>query len=253
MEGNSKFFPCLSVIIRLWFVYITEISRMPNTDKSSLEMLNAENYMYWSQRMTGLMLGKGSLSAVQHEMPLVPTVEESQKNEKAMSILMTSIDKYSLEYIKNCVTAKAMWDRLKATRGTFQLWCAIQAFRELCHARKEPEQDVEAYWAKMNELLFKIRGGGIELSDQLAAIVIAIGLPPSYDTFVRAIKFNDKIFDILAFKAELLEEETKAKVKDDAQLEDNYAMLMHREMRLSKEVIEDTVNIDLTLSVANLL
>ncbi len=205
--------------------------------ETKVDHLNETNYRSWSLRMKGILTAKACWSIVANGLPAEPTPNQLSLNERAIGILMTSVDEDALEDIASCITAKEIWDTLKTSRGSCDSWQAMTAFNEYASGKKLSQESIIQYWRKKMNLLYKIQESGMPMSDFQAGLHIAMGLPKEHETFVRSMKTNDAEFDIRVFKRTLLEEENKLQSASRSVDEDTraFSALNRRENSVPQE------------------
>lgn len=206
------------------------------SDEVKMEKLNSENYKYWSQRMRGILIAKQCWVAVDGGPGDNPTAGERAANEKAVGTLLVSINDDALDNIEGCETAKEIWDRLKDTHNKFDLWHGMLALKEYATLEKSSDEKMTEYLSKRNKLLYKVKGAGIDLTEQQAAAHTVMGLPPEYENFARNIKCDDPNFSFQKFKNQLLEEEPRMNARHSKveESDDRKAMNVRGSMRYGR-------------------
>ena len=80
---------------------------MADTDKFLVEKLGVGNYATWSIKMKHLLIHKGLWTAV--------ATGEGASDEKALALIMLTVQDFHLSTLAECETAKEAWDKLAST------------------------------------------------------------------------------------------------------------------------------------------
>lgn len=82
-------------------------------------------------------------------MGITTTEDEQKANERAMGILLITVDGNSLDNIQDCKTVKEMWDTLKDSHTHFDLWDGMLALKVYANIEKKVEMQhiaVQSSW-----------------------------------------------------------------------------------------------------------
>ncbi len=60
-----------------------------------------------------------------------------------MGLILETVDDSTLEDIEACLSARAMWVRLEATKGHCDSWHGMNAMYEFTTSRKAPEESMQ--------------------------------------------------------------------------------------------------------------
>ncbi len=198
------------------------------TSLASFEKLNNENYEDWEARARGLMKIKGCWQAVMRDEPAPWDPDFETRNDIAEGIILTTIDGNALKQIKGCVSANQMWEKLKVTQSTYEAYHGMTALDEYSTSYKCPDETMEQFFDRKMALLQIIRGSGMVISDQQAAMQMMMKLPKEYEYLRRTARTAEEDFNLSTFKRTILEEK-KVAIDQRIERETNRAYMMERQ------------------------
>lgn len=140
-----------------------------------------ENFQVWKFQTTILLRVHDLLNIV--EDPPQDTEQWKRKDANAQNIIALSLDKKP--HVINCNTAREMWTKLSNIyqRDNEQRYVLMQEFFNCTMVKTE---DVSTHVSKLQNLVYRIRALGIEISNQMLISKLLVTLPKNYKSFVSA-------------------------------------------------------------------
>ena len=193
-------------------------------DEFKLPKLTDENYHAWSIRAKAGLQQKRCWKAVDPGFGTTMTDTESELNEKAISFLFLIVSDFHLEDVGDLTRAKDVWKALEVTHTSFGLLHKIMFLRELLNVVKTDDTSVQDYVSSIQGLGRKVSKAGINLEDNVIAIIILMGLPQEqYEGFVRSLEREEDNLSVKVVKTKLLLEEKR--MKRDAERDSAVALV----------------------------
>ena len=165
----------------------------PSPSKLLVEILKGEsNYRIWAERTKMLLLERDLLEA------LYPTeelkVEEYQNLDKfAMIIIKGTISDQELLNVLHFKTAKEIWEYLERKYSRSDPISIMNLLREIYSVRKG-SRSVTNYLHHVRQLVTQLNSvaqPSDRISDTQLMVIIMLGLPEEYSSFVTAISLRD--------------------------------------------------------------
>lgn len=144
------------------------------------------------------------------------TPEEQRRrtrlDNKAQSIIISSVGDEFLDDLDDCENAKDMWNTLKGLCTSYGLLQEIIFFRELFQGEKDENTTMQTYLSRIQDLVKKIGKCGLVLPDRVVASFFLIGLPmEKYEGVIRTIEVDPEGRTSKNVKTKLLLEEKRMK------------------------------------------
>ncbi|XP_043687758.1 uncharacterized protein LOC122638976 [Telopea speciosissima] len=146
--------------------------------------LKSQGYHVWKTVYTGYIIPI-------EEITDAAELKKYEQENKARSGLLSELTDQELARVSGCETAKQVWDKLKGIyEGDDKIKEAkLQHFRNQFESLKIlPEETVEAFMIRVNEIINSIRGLGEQLKDSVVVKKILRSLPKMYNPQVLAIE-----------------------------------------------------------------
>ena len=151
--------------------------------KSTLQLLDDDNYENWKTRMLAGLTIKGLKHTVIGDFEV-----DEEDDDKARSYLILSCKDHFLPSIKGLETARAVWDRLESIHQAMSRAKVIAVRRQLAGLKKSSKESVSRYISRAETLRDQLlaAGGTLDSLDLITSILA--GLPKEYDTSVQILE-----------------------------------------------------------------
>jgi hypothetical protein len=150
------------------------------------------------------ILGQRSLHLTNAEMPSSYPTNEAADDATRRWEREDAVVKYSIacslpdsvfSQIKQCPTAKDVWDKLKQTFDDAGRWPKIYLQRELYNQKCGESEDVRAHFARLDDLRERLAGWGKTVPDDEYAYILLASLRDVYGTTVSAISIAARFLE----------------------------------------------------------
>jgi len=164
------------------------------------------------------------------------------KDEKALALILLSVSKNQLNYVKKATTSHEAWVKLKTiyeSRGPVR---KSVLYKQLYRMKKEQGQSMMEFVNSFVDKVEQLEDAGIKLPEELTSVILLNSLPSDYENFCVAMESRDNIPTIDFLKAKLVEEEARRIDQDDckAHNSENTALMIN-----NKSSIKNTKNSDI--------
>ena len=181
-----------------------------------IEPLNAQNYDTWKLQMKAILVKNDLWEYVGGALAAIGPREAdwSKKDQKACADLMLSIAPSELGLISECETSKEIWQKL---RDTFQSKGPARKailLKRVALARMAEGENAREHLAKFFDAVSKLKEIGIEIGNDLLAILLLYSLPESFSTFRCAMETRDELPAPDILRVKILEEEESRSSKE---------------------------------------
>lgn len=150
---------------------------------SSIEKLKgSENYANWSFAI------RNYIELCGLENCLAGTETNAQKNSLAKTSLVFSVDPVIYVHIREAVTAKSIWDKLKSVFEDNGLTRRIGLVRIFVATQLENCDSVEEYVNKIIGASHQLASIGLKMDDMWVGTFLLAGLPERYDPMIMGIE-----------------------------------------------------------------
>ena len=140
------------------------------------------------------------------------------KDANAQKCIITSLDKKPTFHVMNCETSKEMWDKLHAIyegKNDTNMHLLQQKWFSLAYDSKD---DIAMHISKVEDLCFKLRAIGENISDNMLMTKMLMTVPSSYKHFITAWEStNQTERTVENLMSRLMIEEKRLSKKDDFQ------------------------------------
>ncbi|XP_076686075.1 uncharacterized protein LOC143378147 [Andrena cerasifolii] len=148
---------------------------MATLNPNHIQKLGEKNYESWKIQVRSLLIFNElwSYTNGKEAQTKENALEWSKKDEKALALILLSVENNQLNHVKRAETSHEAWEKLKS---------------QLHRLKKEPQQTMTQY---INDFQFKVEqleGVGIKIPDELASIMLLSSLPTEYENFAVAIE-----------------------------------------------------------------
>ncbi|XP_044010204.1 uncharacterized protein LOC122853856 [Aphidius gifuensis] len=161
------------------------------------KLKGVENWMSWKFETKVKLMAIGAISIVTGTIPMpVQPAEETGMQEyrnslvkwelsegKAQSVIVCSVTHQVQQHLRNCSTAKEMWDRLHSVYESKSETSAHMLAQKWYSIKKDDSESMASYISNIQELAHKMKELGEPVSDVMIIRKILLTLPPSLDHF----------------------------------------------------------------------
>ena len=137
---------------------------------------------------------------------------DAQKQIKAKSRIILSVDKSIYSHIRKAETAKQAWDSIKAAFEDSGLTRKVGLLRILTSTRLENFSNVEEYVNKIFDTAQKLESFNFKVDDEWIGALLLTGLPEKYKPMIMGLESSG---------TQLTGQVIKAKLLQDVQIEEN--------------------------------
>lgn len=236
-------------VLNLTFVSTFEVSRAMagESKRSTVPVLDTENYEIWAVRLEALLMKKGCWEAVEGFGPYIhvgadglereiidetafPAAEVKRRtrlNQQASAIIIEYVSDAFLDDVTNVESAKEMWESLEEVCSTYDVFQEIIFLKEMVTTEKNDEESMMQYMGTIQNYLKKLKKCGLEFPDRAVAAFYLMGLPRNtYAEFIRSIyRTNEGDVTSKFVRSQLLLEEKRMKSDENGE---------HKALRVKK-------------------
>lgn len=195
--------------------YSNMASVFGNTQR--IEPLTKQNYDTWCIQVEALLVIKGTWCYVNGEIPISTSAAAGQnlkatqdawkaEDRKAKSDLILSISPDQLRHIKNCVTSKEVWEKLKSLYASQGPMRKATLLEKLLLMKMHEGNDMQDHLSSFMDTVDKLHTMEIEINGDLLSIMLLHSLPASFDNFSCAIMSRDKLPSVETLMVKIIEE-----------------------------------------------
>jgi len=204
------------------------------TNAIRIPLLSRENYDTWKIRIQALMTKNKTWAYVNGTKPKPEAPAEArawmEEDEKAKADLYLAVGDAELKQIKNCVTARDIWLKLKSIFESEGPAKKVSLWRRLISHKLSENGDVQRHVDEFFDVVDKLAELTIQVSGELQSIILLHSLPGSFDNFRCAVESRDVLPTPEQLKVKILDESATRKHRDQS---DDHAMIA-RKGRLNK-------------------
>ena len=207
-----------------------------------IEKLTDSNLYIWKQKIQLLL----SLKDVDlHIIEIgVPDVSDSgdrrtwlRGDNKFKAIIGLSLLDEHLGHVRDCETAKQMWEAILNVFERHTLLNKLAPQRRFYTVTMQNDEKVFAYINRVKQLAARLKSMNVDIDDKEMAIAVLNGLPARFESLIAALDAvgsEDKMFSLEFVKSRLLQEEQRAEMKDKPSSSHKDSPLMNRVPRTGR-------------------
>ncbi|CAG4958317.1 unnamed protein product [Colias eurytheme] len=176
-----------------------------------IEPLNGDNYDTWKVHMRAI-LKKNDLW--EYVCGMVPRpaqsdakyLEWSKLDGKAESDILLAVSPSELIALDGLETSKAIWDKLKSMYESSGPARKASLLKKLVLTRMQEEDDLRKHIADFFDAVKKLKEIGLNVIDELLAILLLYSLPDSFTMFRTAMESRDDLPSTDILKVKIVED-----------------------------------------------
>lgn len=154
---------------------------MADLGRFSIVKLGNNNYAAWKFQMQMFLVREELWNVVSEATPAAPIPDAWHKaDKKALATIALSIEQSQYPLIKDCSTAKDMWEALKQYHEKTTAASQLSLLIRLCDAKVGEEGDVEKHLLDMDVLFEQLQSAGLVLDEKLQIAMVLRSMPESY-------------------------------------------------------------------------
>lgn len=161
---------------------------MADPGKFAISKLGNTNYASWKFQMEMFLIREDLWHVVADAKPEPVTDAWNKADRKARATLGLCIDESQYVLIKDSVSAKAVWDALKAYHEKSTASSQLSLLNRLCDAKLSENGDVEKHLLELDSLFERLVNAGLELAEKLKIAMVLRSMPESYHFLASALE-----------------------------------------------------------------
>ncbi|ORU94977.1 MAG: hypothetical protein A6F71_10150 [Cycloclasticus sp. symbiont of Poecilosclerida sp. M] len=188
--------------------------------------LNGSNYITWKVQCKMALMKEG-LWKIADGTEVAPGEGDAGyskfvgRHDKALAIVVLSVDPTLLYLIGEPTDPKAVWDKL-ADQFQKKTWANKLEMRRKLHSLRMKEDDsVQGHIRRMTEVFNELSAMDAAMSEEDRVICLLASLPESFGVLITALEACDEVPKMDVVMERLLHEERKRKGREDAGREGN--------------------------------
>jgi transposase InsO family protein len=163
-----------------------------SSTKFQISKLNGANYFTWKFRMNKLLVKDKLWNTVNDDIPATPTAAWTQSDSEAQAVISLSIEDDQIPIIRDCVSAKEMWDAIKNHYLKQNISNKTRIIRKICNSKFKDGGNINQHIQDMAELFQQLTEMGDEiLAKNYSRHFLLSSLPDSYNALITAIESKD--------------------------------------------------------------
>ncbi|GBP96639.1 Retrovirus-related Pol polyprotein from transposon TNT 1-94, partial [Eumeta japonica] len=180
-----------------------------------IEKLDEKNFETWSVQVKSVLIHCGYWNYVSGEEKKIETWDADRKLEwdtndrKALATIILSIKSTQINYVKNCATSNEAWLKLTEIYKRSGPIQKVNLFKQLLNLNMKESTSMVEFLNSFSNIVEKLNEAGIQIQDELLAIILLSSLPKDYENFVMIIETRDTLPSLSVIKVKLLEEASR--------------------------------------------
>lgn len=167
---------------------LLDVSGMADLGKFSIVKLGNSNYGTWKFQMEMFLTREELWHTVDEVKPEPETDAWRKADKKARATIGLCIEQSQYPLIKDCTTARAVWDALKAYHEKSTITSQLSLLIRLCDSKLGESGDVERHLLEMDTLFDKLENAGLDLEEKLKIAMVLRSMPESYHFLASALE-----------------------------------------------------------------
>lgn len=174
----------------------------------NIDKLIEDNYESWKLQMRSILVCNDLWNYMCGA--IVKTDENAAawtvKDQKALALIVPSVSRGQLNYVKRAETSQAAWEELKRVHESKGPVRKATLYKQLYRMKKNSETTMNEYKNVFTNKAEQLIEAGIKIPDDLSIMLLS-SLPDEFENFSIAIESRDEIPNVDSLKVKLLEEE----------------------------------------------
>ena len=114
-----------------------------------------------------------------------------EEDQKAMSTINLSIAKNQIGHVRNCKTAKEVWDTFSQLYENSSMVNTVQLLRQLIGKTLGKDEDMPSHLSTMSELVSRLEACQETISENIYVALILSSLTKDYDSLIMGLESRD--------------------------------------------------------------
>lgn len=190
-----------------------------NSSVVKMPLFDGTNFGNWKYRIGIVLDERGLRKYIEEELSSILSGEEAEhrdkirmEEKKCISILVQTIHDNQLEYVKDKVTAKEMFDTLSGIFERKSIASQLVLRKQLLSMKYNENDNIIDHFLEFDTKMRQLRSTGAKLEDSDVVVHLLLTLPKSYDGLVMAVETIDESRLTVEFvKTRLMDEYNKRK------------------------------------------
>lgn len=222
-----------------------------STFNGRIPLFNGNNFLTWKTQMEAILHKNRLLNIVMGEekcpeLPILPqnaTSEQrtqfetkmetlkkfKEKDMDARAEILISLEANIVSMVRHIKSSSEMWKHLEDTFDRKTIRKKIECYRKLLNFKMSENQSVSEFLIEFDVCAASIREMGVELDEDLLAVIIVDALPEKFSAIKAAVDTANEFPKVEVLKARLLEIGDKnALDQDSAMKAKHYARKQHQ-------------------------
>lgn len=180
---------------------------MSDPGKFAIAKLGNNNYASWKFQIEMFLIREDLWHVVEDAKPEPVSDAWRKADRKARATLGLCIEESQYVLIKDCDSAKAVWDVLKAYHEKSTASSQLSLLNRLCDAKVSETGDVEKHLLELDKLFERLANAGLELAEKLKIAMTLRSMPESYHFLASALEARpDEDITLKLVRSKLMDE-----------------------------------------------
>lgn len=153
------------------------------------KLSGSNNYQIWKYKLELLLMKEELWNVVSEDPPIEPRTESwAVKDGKAKATIGLLIEDQLVVHIRNCKTAKDMWECLRKQYEKPNLTNKVFLLKRLCRMNLQEGGNMEKHINEVLDIIQQLSSLGEDLAEKLQVALLLCSLPDSYGGLVTALE-----------------------------------------------------------------
>lgn len=178
------------------------------------DKLDKNNYDTWRLQMKSMLIKDGlweyvnGTECLPEETPTNSTqiAKWTRNDEKALADIILSVSASELLHIKNVKTSREAWLKFESIYQSRAPARKALLMQKIVLMKMKEDDDSRTYLSEYFDNVDKLNEVGININDELLSILLLHSLPPTFETFKRAIMTRDEILKPEILRLKIIED-----------------------------------------------
>lgn len=210
---------------------------MATLNPNQIQKLGEKNYESWKIQVRSLLI-YNELWAYTNGTELKTeqnAVDWTKKDEKALALILLSVEESQLNHVKRAQTSLEAWENLQKVHESRGPVRRAALYKQLHRMKKETHQTMTQYVNDFQYKVEQLEEVGLKIPDELVSIMLLSSLPAEYENFAIAIESRDQLPNLESLKIKLIEEEARrGETCDAADQDQNNALVTKKKYKNTK-------------------
>ncbi|GBM27093.1 hypothetical protein AVEN_189867-1 [Araneus ventricosus] len=165
--------------------------------QARIEALSNSNFETWKLQMEAVLIKNDRFKYLSKVAP-PPEQKEAYdswkiEDSKTKADLFLCIQPSELKLLKNCLSAKDMWEKIESTYQSKGPARKVNLLKSLLQLKMEIVSDVRDHIRKFLDFIDKLQDLDIVIDEDFTSVMLLYSLPANFETFRVAIASRDEL------------------------------------------------------------